>query len=49
LNENLTGQVTGILPKADITSGDAIFKVTIAFDTQPQDLLWGMTAEVTIE
>ncbi len=48
-NENFTGKVIGISPRADITSGDVIFKVTIAFDHQPQNLLWGMTAEVTIE
>lgn len=49
LNENFTGKVTGISPRADVTSGDSIFKVTITFDTQPQNLLWGMTAEVNIE
>lgn len=49
LNENFTGKVIAISPRADITSGDAVFKVTIAFDRQPQNLLWGMTAEVTIE
>jgi hypothetical protein len=29
--------------------GDVVFKVTIAFDRQPENLMWGMTAEVTIE
>lgn len=48
LNANFTGKVAGIAPKADIVSGDAVFKVTIAFDEQPAGLLWGMTAEVTI-
>jgi hypothetical protein len=38
----------GIAPKADIVGGDVVFKVTIAFDEQPQGALWGMTAEVTI-
>jgi len=49
LNENFTGKVVSILPKADTIGGDVIFKVTIAFDDQPENLLWGMTAEVIIE
>lgn len=49
MNENFTGKVISISPRADITSGDSIFKVTIAFDQQPQHLLWGMTATITIE
>jgi RND family efflux transporter MFP subunit len=48
-NENFTGKVVGISPKADTVGGDVVFKVTIAFDTQPQNLMWGMTAEVTIQ
>ena len=48
-NENFTGKVVGISPKADTVGGDVVFKVTIAFDRQPQNLMWGMTAEVTIE
>jgi len=49
LNANFTGKVLGISPKADTVGGDVVFKVTIAFDRQPESLLWGMTAEVTIE
>ncbi|MBN2117762.1 MAG: efflux RND transporter periplasmic adaptor subunit [Anaerolineales bacterium] len=49
LNENFTGKVIDISPRADTVGGDVVFKVTIAFDKQPQNLLWGMTAEVTIE
>lgn len=49
LNADYTGKVVSISPKADTDSGDVVFKVTIAFDEQPQNLLWGMTAEVTIE
>lgn len=49
LNENFTGKVLSILPRADMVAGDVVFKVTIAFDKQPENLLWGMTAEVTIE
>jgi RND family efflux transporter MFP subunit len=48
LNETFTGKVVSISPKADIVGGDTVFKVTIGFDEQPSDLLWGMTAEVTI-
>ena len=48
LEETLNGKVVSISPRADIVGGDTVFKVTIAFDEQPQDLLWGMTAEVTI-
>jgi RND family efflux transporter MFP subunit len=49
LNENFTGKVLSISPRADTIGGDVVFKVTIAFDKQPENLLWGMTAEVTIE
>ncbi len=49
LNEDFAGKVVGISPRADTVGGDVVFKVTIAFDKQPEDLLWGMTAEVTIE
>ena len=49
LEENLSGKVVGIAPKADTVGGDVVFKVTIAFDKQPENLLWGMTAEVSIE
>jgi len=49
LNENFTGKVISISPKADTVGGDVVFKVTIAFDQQPANLLWGMTTEVTIQ
>jgi len=48
-NENVSGTVIGISPMASAVGGDIVFKVTIAFDKQPENLLWGMTAEVTIE
>ncbi|MGE5374200.1 MAG: efflux RND transporter periplasmic adaptor subunit [Bacteroidota bacterium] len=47
LNETFTGKVVNLSPKANVVGGDTVFKVTIAFDTQPKDLLWGMTADVT--
>lgn len=49
LNENFHGEVIRISPIADRAGGDVVFKVTIAFEKQPPNLLWGMTAEVTIE
>ena len=48
LNENFSGKVVSISPRADSVGGDVVFKVTIAFDKQPENVLWGMTAEVTI-
>jgi multidrug resistance efflux pump len=48
LNENVSGKVIAISPVASTVGGDVVFKVTIAFDKQPENLLWGMTAEVTI-
>ena len=48
LNENFPGKVVSIWPMASSVGGDVVFKVTISFDTQPENLLWGMTAEVQI-
>ncbi|HLF73808.1 MAG TPA: efflux RND transporter periplasmic adaptor subunit [Anaerolineales bacterium] len=48
LNEHVSGEVTRIAPMANIIGGDVVFRVTVAFDRQPENLLWGMTAEVTI-
>jgi HlyD family secretion protein len=48
LNRNISGKVIGISPIASAVGGDVVFKVTIAPDTQPEGLLWGMTAEVEI-
>lgn len=49
LDQSYTGTVINISPMADTAGGDVIFKVTIAFDEQPQGLRWGMTAEVDIQ
>jgi RND family efflux transporter MFP subunit len=46
LNKNISGKVIRVSPIADTVGGDVTFKVTIAPDTQPEGLLWGMTAEV---
>lgn len=49
LNEEFTGQVIDIDRVSSTLGGDVVFKVTIGFDTQPQGLLWGMSADVQIE
>jgi RND family efflux transporter MFP subunit len=49
LNEEYTGQVIAVAPRASTVGGDVVFKVTIAFDQPPEEIMWGMTAEVTIE
>ena len=48
LNDNFKGKVISISPIANTVGGDVVYKVTIAFDKQPEYLLWGMTAEVTV-
>jgi len=48
LNQTIHGNVISISPVSNTVGGDVVFKVTIAFDQQPKNLLWGMTAEVTI-
>ncbi len=48
LNKNFPGKVVRISPIANTVGGDVVFKVTIAFEEQPQNLLWGMTADVAI-
>jgi RND family efflux transporter MFP subunit len=49
LKEDVRGRVISISPRANTVSGDTVFKVTIAFDEQPEQVLWGMTAVVNIE
>ena len=49
LSQNIGGKVIRISPIADRVGGDIVFKVTVALDTQPESLLWGMTAEVEIQ
>jgi RND family efflux transporter MFP subunit len=48
LNQTFNGKVISSSPVSNTVGGDVVFKVTIAFDKQPENLLWGMTAEVTI-
>jgi DNA-directed RNA polymerase subunit H (RpoH/RPB5) len=49
LNKEFSGKVIRISPKAETVGGDVVFKVIIALDTQPEALLWGMTAEVEFQ
>jgi HlyD family secretion protein len=49
LDQSIPGKVISISPIADIVGGDVVFKVTIAPDTQPKQMRWGMTAEVQIQ
>jgi multidrug efflux pump subunit AcrA (membrane-fusion protein) len=49
LDQELTGRVIAIAPKADSLGGDVVFKVTIELDDQPESLRWGMSAEVNIQ
>ena len=48
LNEQFEGKVIGISPVANTLGGDVVYEVTIAFIEQPEGLLGGMSAEVTI-
>ncbi len=47
LGEEFSARVISIAPRADTLGGDVVFKVTLAFDDQPDGLLWGMTAQAT--
>lgn len=49
LNQKLSGRVTDVSRISSTVGGDVVYKVTIALDTQPQGLLWGMTANAEIE
>ena len=48
IGETLEGRVTAIASQADTLGGDVVYQVTIALDSAPQSLRWGMTAEVNI-
>lgn len=49
LSEEFEGEVSGISPVASILGGDVVYEVTIRFTDQPEGLLGGMSADVTIE
>jgi multidrug resistance efflux pump len=48
LNEEFSGKVVNVSPTADTLGGDIVYEVTIAFDEQPEGVLGGMSADVTI-
>jgi HlyD family secretion protein len=48
LGEEFDGEVLNISPVASTLGGDVVYEVTLAFTTQPQGLMGGMSAEVTI-
>ena len=49
LNADFTGKVSDIARVSETVGGDVVYKVTIEFDSQPEGLRWGMSAEVKIE
>jgi len=49
LNEEFTGKVIDVDRVSSTLGGDVVYTVTIELDTQPQGLLWGMSADVQIE
>lgn len=49
LNQDFTGKVIAIAPMAIKLNADWVYKVTIEFDKPPQNLLWGMSADITIQ
>ena len=49
LGEQFPAKVTDISRISTTVGGDVVYEVTLAFDTQPQRLLWGMTTEVRID
>jgi len=48
-SEEFTGKVIAIAPMADSLGGDVVYEITLEFDAQPPNLLWGMSAEVQIK
>lgn len=49
LEQEFSGKVKDISRVSSTVGGDVVFKVTVDLDQQPQGLLWGMSADVTIE
>jgi len=49
LNQDVSGKVIAIAPKANQYNGDWVFKVTIALNQQPPSLMWGMSVDVQIQ
>ena len=49
LGEEFPGKVIDISRISSTVGGDVVYKVTIDLDRQPRGLLWGMSADVSIE
>jgi RND family efflux transporter MFP subunit len=49
LGAQVDGTVVAVSRVAEVLGGDAVYKVTVALDSPPQGLLWGMTATVRIQ
>ena len=49
LGSEFSGQVSDIALTSSTLGGDVVYKVTIELDEQPDGLLWGMSADVTID
>ena len=49
LGKEYSGKVKEVALTSDTIGGDVVYKVTIELDNQPEDLLWGMSADVTID
>jgi RND family efflux transporter MFP subunit len=49
LDAEFTGRIIDIARVSETVGGDVVYKVTIEFDSQPEGLRWGMSAEVNIE
>jgi multidrug efflux pump subunit AcrA (membrane-fusion protein) len=48
LDEQFPARVVKIVPRAGRDGSDVVFRVILTFESQPNGLLWGMNAEVTI-
>ncbi len=49
IDKEITGKVVDIARISSTVGGDVVYTVTIALDEQSAGLMWGMSAEVTIE
>jgi RND family efflux transporter MFP subunit len=49
LDQDFTGKVIAIAPRATKYNGDRVFKVTIVLNQQSSDMTWGMSADVQIQ
>ncbi|MBI5965417.1 MAG: efflux RND transporter periplasmic adaptor subunit [Chloroflexi bacterium] len=49
LNQEFTGKVVEVSQISSTLGGDVVYKVTIDLDDMPDELLWGMSADVKIQ